>query len=549
MDINALANISKEWDIENQGVEYEEPPESRWLFDLCRDKLEMNEDNYEVGLKPLTHNEFCYVLEEAVGDCLFRGNKQTLVHLEMPRFTFKTSIACEGLVIGAIVRNPNITTLIVCADHRNAKKRIIGAKYHLTKNEDFLAEYEGPWKPDFQEASWSSNVITVAKRTKGALREATIETTSVGIDSTGAHFDLIICDDIVNDKNTITVENRDLVFSFMKKLLMQLNPGGALIILGTRWHVDDAYGRIIKEDEARSRDGLEPRFKYFIRSCWDGPNGLFFPEKLDHQFLENQRFDQGPRVFAANYENKPVADEDRVFDMDTINIMPFELYKVNNSNIIRLSTGEQYPVSVTMAWDPAGINPNRKSDYHGITIVGTDFADRWWVLLAAQWKTRTATEILDRICSQIAYYTPDKIIIESVGGYVLWIPQLQRALREKGLSVVIDEDNTGGQNKSTRIQMLEPRCSSGRMYLLPHQKALIEQLTNFSSANELVHEDILDSLAKHEGRTKTAGQRIPEKIDVFEVDEDYMNHLSEIAKDAKAGKAASAGSFGMKWKV
>ena len=549
MDLSALANISQEWDIENEGYEYQEPPESRWLFSLCHDTLEMNDENYEVGLKPLTHNEFCSVLEDAVGDCKFRGNKQTLVHLEMPRFTYKTSITCEGLVIGAIIRNPNITSLIVCADHRNAKKRIIGAKYHLTKNEAFIDAYGDGWKPDFQEAAWSSNMITVSKRTRGALREATVETTSVGIDSTGAHFDLIICDDIVNDKNTITVEQRDQVFGFMKKLLMQLNPGGALIIIGTRWHIDDAYGRIIKEDEGRERDGLEPRFKYFIRSCWDGPQGLFFPEKLDYEFLENQKFDQGARVFAANYENKPVADEDRVFDMSTINIMPFELYKINNSNVIRLNTGEQYPVSVTMAWDPAGINPNRKSDYHGITIVGTDFADRWWVLVAAQWKTRTATEILDRICAQIAYYKPDKIIIESVGGYVLWIPQLQRVLRENGLSVAIDEDNTGGQNKSTRIQMLEPRCSSGRMYLLPHQKALIEQLTNFSSANELVHEDILDSLAKHEGRTKLAGQRIPDKIDVFEVDEDYMEHLSEIAKDAKAGKTVSAGAYGMKWKV
>jgi phage terminase large subunit-like protein len=359
---------------------------------------------------------------------------------------------------------------------------------------------------------------------------------------------LIICDDIVNDKNTVTVEQRDQVFGFMKKLLMQLNPGGTLIILGTRWHIDDAYGRIIKEDEGRVRDGLEPRFQYFIRSCWDGPQGLFFPEKLDHQFLENQKFDQGARVFAANYENKPVADEDRVFDMSRVNIMDFELYKINNHNVVRLSYQEQYPVSVTMAWDPAGINPHRKSDYHGITIVGTDFADRWWVLVASQWKGKP-TEILDRVCSQIAYYSPDKIIIESVGGYVLWVPLLQRHLRELGLSVAIDEDNTGGQNKSTRIQMLEPRASSGRLYLLPHQKALIEQMTNFSSANELVHEDILDSLAKHEGRTRPAGQRIPEPQDIFEIDEDYVAYEKEMAGEDRMKKGAvRAGSFGMKWK-
>jgi hypothetical protein len=549
MELNEISQVVQDWDIENEGYEYQEPPESRWLFDLCRDVLEMNEENYEVGLQPLTHNEFCYTLEEAVGDCQFRGNKQKLVHLEMPRFTYKTSITCEGLVIGAIVRNPNINILIVCADHRNAKKRIIGAKYHLTKNEAFIDAYGDGWKPDFQEAAWSSNMITVAKRTKGALREATVETTSVGIDSTGAHFDLIICDDIVNDKNTVTVEQRDQVFGFMKKLLMQLNPGGTLIVLGTRWHIDDAYGRIIKEDEGRERDGLEPRFKYFIRSCWDGPQGLFFPEKLDHEFLENQKFDQGARVFAANYENKPVADEDRVFDMDTINILNFELLKINNHPVVQVSYREQYPVSVTMAWDPAGREPNRKSDYHGITIVGTDFADRWWVLVASQWKGRP-TEILDRICSQIAFYLPTKLIIENTGGYGLWIDLLKREMRERGLSAAIDEDNVGGQNKSSRIQMLEPRCASGRMYLLPHQRALIEQMTNFSSANELVHEDILDSLAKHEGRTRPAGQRIPEPQDVFEIDEDYMQYVAEMAgEDKQQRKKVSAGSFGMKWKV
>jgi phage terminase large subunit-like protein len=297
------------------------------------------------------------------------------------------------------------------------------------------------------------------------------------------------------------------------------------------------------------RDGLEPRFKYFIRSCWDGPQGLFFPEKLDHEFLENQKFDQGARVFAANYENKPVADEDRVFDMDTINIMDYELIKINNFPLVRVSYREQYPVSVSMAWDPAGREPTRKSDYHGITIVGTDFADRWWVLVASQWKGRP-TEILDRICSQVAFYLPTKLIIENTGGYGLWIDLLKRELRERGLSVAIDEDNVGGQNKSARIQMLEPRCTSGRMYIRPYMKALIEQFTNFSSANELVHEDILDSLAKHEGRTQTAGQRIPDPIDVFDIDEDYAAYVAEMAgEDNQKRKATSAGSFGMKWKL
>ncbi len=550
MDINALADVTQEWDIENEGIDYQEPPESRWLFPLCHDYLNMSDDTSSsgVGLQEGTHVAPCDFIEDAIGDFRFRAPLQQLFMLLMPRGTYKTSLLI-GATIGVLKANNNARILFVTHKDKISKRRIQSVKFHLTKNEAFLAEFEGPWKPDFHEGVWSDFQITIAKRT-AALIEPSVDTASVGSDMTGSHYDLIIADDLVNDKNVVTIEQRDQVADYLDTLQSMLDPGGTLIVTGTRWHVDDAYGRIIKDDDNRVANGLPERYTKFIRSCWDGPQGLFFPEAQSFEFLESIRTRPGKaRYFAANYENKPIADEDRVFDMSTINIMDFDLYKINNSNVIRLSTGEQYPVSVTMAWDPAGINPNRRSDYHGITIVGTDFADRWWVLLAAQWKTRTATEILERICSQIAYYHPDKIIIESVGGYVLWIPQLQRALRERGLSIAIDEDNTGGQNKSTRIQMLEPRCSSGRMYILPHQKALIEQLTNFSSANELVHEDILDSLAKHEGRTKTAGQRIPEKIDVFEVDEDYMDHLSEIAKDAKAGKAVSAGSFGMKWKV
>jgi hypothetical protein len=444
-----------------------------------------------------------------------------------------------------MTKNPNITTLIVSAGKKDAKKRIIGVKYHLTKNPDFMEEYGDDWKPEFREAVWSSDMITIAKRTKGALREATIETTSVGIDSTGAHFDLIICDDIVNDKNTATKENRDLVHSFMKKLLMQLNPGGSLVVIGTRWHVDDAYGRIQKEDEDLVKEGKAPRFKYFIKSCWDGRQGLFFPEKLTFEFLDYQKHDQGPRMFAANYENKPVADEDRVFDISNVHIEDFDLYHINGQNVVRDRDGNQWPVNTTLAWDPAGINPTQRSDDHGVTIVGTDYADRWWVLVATGFKAPTASQILERLCSLIAFYKPSKLIIECVGGYALWIPQLERAMKEKGLHALIEEDKVGGQSKSVRIQMLEPRIRGGRLYAKPDQKKLIAQITDFSSANEMVHEDILDSLAKHEGRTRPAGQRIYEKIEFFEKD----THYAEYKKRHNLKENTNnAGHHGVNWK-
>lgn len=548
MDYKELLGITEDWDTENEGVEQTEgPPESRWLFSLCTDYLNMSDETASsgIGLQEETHQEPCAFIEEAIGDFQFHSELQKLFMMLMPRGTFKSSILI-GACIGVIKENPNVRILWVTHKQKVSVGRLRVIKHHLSHNAEFLEKYGYGWKPDFREAVWSDSQITVAKRTNTSLIEPTVDTGSLGSDLTSTHYDFIIADDLVNEKNVVTQEQRDQTADYLDTLRSMLDPRGTIIVTGTRWHVDDAFGRIIKEDEKRVREGKPPQYKKFIRSCWDGPQGLFFPAWQTHEFLESIRNRPGKaRYFAANYENKPVADEDRVFDISNVNIMAFSLYKINHINIVRLNTGEQYPVNITMAWDPAGMNPTRKSDFHGLTVVGTDFADRWWVLVAQGWKDST-TGILDRICSQVQFYSPQKLIIENVGGYGLWIPMLQRALREKGLSVLIEEDKVGGVNKSTRIQMLEPRVRSGRLYVLPDQKSLIEQIDNFSSSNELVHEDILDSLAKHEGRTYTARARIPDKIEMFELDKPGKDFWGDKIKN---DSSKSAGYFGMKWKT
>lgn len=545
MDLDKLASALQPWDAEDEGtVLPEEPPESRWLFPLCTDYLNMSDETSEsgVGLQLETHGEVCALFEEAVGDCLFRGTEQKLYMALMPRGTYKTSILM-GLVVGAIEKNPNIRILIVTHKQKVSQRRLKQVKFHLTNNVEWQDKYGYGWKPAFRDDVWSDSAIVVAKRTAGLI-EPTVDVASVGADMTGSHYDLIIPDDLVNRDNVRTLEQRNNVYDFLDSLQAQLDPGGSMIVTGTRWHVDDAYGRINKDDDIRIANGKQPRYKKFIRSCWDGPGGLFFPRKQTFQFLEEMRNRPGgARFFAANYENKPVADEDRVFDISQVHVENFELYRINNTNVVKLPSNEQYPVSVSMTWDPAGRNPTRKSDYHGVTIVGTDFADNWWTFVAGQYKGQPS-DILDRMCTLVGFYRPVKLVVENVGGYGLWIDLLQRELRQRGMSVNIEEDNVGGQSKSTRIQMLEPRIRSGRLYLLPQHKALYEQIENFSSANELVHEDILDSLAKHEGRTVKTVQRVPQKIEFFEVDQDYIDYLKENKKPG----GFSAGHHGVIWK-
>lgn len=546
MDIESLAEALGEWEPTREGIDRETTNESRWLFDFCHDFLYMNDDpvSGRIGVQEETHEAPCAFIEDALGDFRFRSPYgQKLYMMLMPRDTYKTSLLV-GATTGVIKENPNVRILFVTHKDKISKRRIQAIKFHLTKNTTFMEEFGDDWKPEFREAVWSDFQITVSKRTEAYI-EPTVDTASVGSDMTGSHYDLIIADDLVNEKNVVTQDQRGLVADYLDTLRSMLDPKGTLIVTGTRWHVNDAYGRIIKEDEALEKRGQPAQYKKFIRSCWDGPQGLFFPKRHSFDFLNGLKNRPGKaRYFAANYENKPVADEDRVFNIENVHIEEFDLYQVNGQPVVRLPSGESYPVDNTMTWDPAGINPNRKSDDHGITIVGTDYLDRWWTFVAEGIKGRTH-EILERICSHIAFYKPRKIIIEGMGGYVLWIPLLEKAMRDKGLHCPIEEDKVGNISKSTRIQMLEPRIENGRLHLKPNQKKLISQITDFSSANTMVHEDILDSLAKHEGRTRPAGQRVSQKIAYFEKDLDYIEYLKS---EKREGTNNNAGHHGVNWR-
>src|SRR5271170_7430644 len=105
-----LLGITEGWNTESKGIEQTEgPPESRWLFSLCTDYLNMSDDTCGtgVGLQWETHNDVCAMLEEKVGDCLFNGKTQKRFMMLMPRGTYKSSIA-KGLAMGCVTRNPNI---------------------------------------------------------------------------------------------------------------------------------------------------------------------------------------------------------------------------------------------------------------------------------------------------------------------------------------------------------------------------------------------------------------------------------------------------------
>ncbi len=65
---------------------------------------------------------------------------------------------------------------------------------------------------------------------------------------TGLHFDIIIDDDLVNDKNTSTKEQIQKVIDVYNDSFNLLDRGGTHVVVGTRWSNRDLYGHILTTD-------------------------------------------------------------------------------------------------------------------------------------------------------------------------------------------------------------------------------------------------------------------------------------------------------------
>lgn len=173
------------------------------------------------------------------------GNRKLIL---IPRGHLKSSIISIAYVIQQILRNPNIRVLIANAVWDNARKFMWKIQEYLT-DKSVLSQLFGK----FESKRWNSDEFVDLHRTK-AHAEPTVATTGVEKTQTSQHYDLIVMDDLVVRENISTKDQREKVITFYKDTLDLLEPGGELIVVGTRWAMGDLYQHII-ENEMKSING------------------------------------------------------------------------------------------------------------------------------------------------------------------------------------------------------------------------------------------------------------------------------------------------------
>lgn len=105
---------------------------------------------------------------------------------------------------------------------------------------------------DLKGEKWDEAEADIAGRKK-ASKERTFTIAGADGNVVSKHFDIIIGDDLVEEKNSKTELRRtSLKRFFYRSMLPTLRPEGELRILGTRYHPEDLYGHLINNDPSFS---------------------------------------------------------------------------------------------------------------------------------------------------------------------------------------------------------------------------------------------------------------------------------------------------------
>lgn len=185
-----------------------------------------------------------------MSDINSRTHKRTLKTLEspskrklivLPRDCFKTSLGSVAYPIWLLINNPNLRIMLDSSLYSNSEMRVREIKAHM-QTERFV-KYFGDWKGEL----WSQGEIIVKPRTK-ILKEPSVFASGIGASKTGVHADVIIADDINEEKNSMTSDGLEKVYRHYALYGSILDPNGTLVVIGTRWASGDVIGRILQNE-------------------------------------------------------------------------------------------------------------------------------------------------------------------------------------------------------------------------------------------------------------------------------------------------------------
>ena len=293
----------------------------------------------------------------------------------------------------------------------------------------------------------------------------------VGTAVTGRGAHILLIDDPLKDREEADSEiRRQRVWEwYTSTAYTRLMPGGAVILIQTRWHEDDLAGRLLNQASGDRWEVLElPAIDDAGKALW--------PEWYNIEALGRIRSAVGPREWSALYQQRPAPEEGDYFKSDWLR--PYE--KAPDPKTLRIYGGSDYAVTAD------------GGDYTVHAVVGLDPEGRMY-LLDLWRKQASADEWIEAFCDLAKKWKPigwaeeTGQIRSGVG------PFLDRRQRERNAYVVREQFPTRG-DKAVRAQSIRGRMALEGLYVpisASWYPALRSELLSFPAGK---HDDQVDAL-------------------------------------------------------
>jgi predicted phage terminase large subunit-like protein len=249
----------------------------------------------------------------------------------------------------------------------------------------------------------------------------------------------------------------------------RLQPGGAIVVVMTRWSDKDLTGRVLKSDATEWEVIEFPAILPSGNSLW--------PEFWPVNELLALKEELPAYKWNAQYQQKPTGEEGALVKRDW-----WQLWE-----------GERAPPCefIIQSWDTA-YTKNQRSDYSACTTWGVFHKDEDEndvnIILLDAWKGKVEFPDLKQKAKELYDdWEPDACIIEAKAAGAPLIFELRR------MGVMVqDFTPTRGNDKFVRLNSVTDLFSSGKVWAPDKRWAedVIEEFARFPNAE---HDDLVDS--------------------------------------------------------
>jgi len=426
--------------------------------------------------------------------------------IQLPEHIFKLAEALEGVESGKIKRlmifmpprhgKSHLTSEFFPAWYlgRNPDKYIIATSYSQELSDDFGRKVRNimadeSYKNIFPKVRLmqdSSSIKRFHTEQGGAYFAS-----GVGGPITGRGAHVLLIDDPIKNKEDAESElyRKKIKDWYTSTAYTRLMPDGAVIIIQTRWHIDDLAGWLISE---KSHEG----WHILSMPAIDDDGKALWPSQYPIEALNNIRLNIGERDFMALYQQRPVALLGNEFNSSWI-----QYYNPQHGI-------QPEECNVWILVDPAG-EKKSTSDYTAVAVVGLAPDNNYYILEMFRDRLNPTERVQmvmrthkkwNALCGR-----PPEVVYEKYGlmSDTHWIRQEQD---RQGYRFSLVE--VGGQlKKEDRIRRLIPLFEQKRIYL-PMNHIYVD---NKGQSNEMIqtfikeeyetfpfskHDDMLDVLAR-----------------------------------------------------